>query len=230
MPVFQLTDQLVFPPPHLSNPDGILAIGGDLSTERLVLAYRMGIFPWYSLDEPILWWSPDPRFILFPERLKISKSMKQVLRKGIFEISVDKNFREVIEACSKIPRKGQYGTWITRDMINAYIALHREGFAHSVEVWQEGALVGGLYGVSLGSCFFGESMFAKVSNASKAGFITFVQALQNLGFSLIDCQVYTEHLASLGAEEINREDFLELLEEGMQADTLLGSWTERLRV
>lgn len=210
MPVFYLTDELIFPPVYLADEDGLLAYGGDLSTERLLLAYQQGIFPWYN-EPPILWWSPDPRFVLFPNELKVSASMKQVLKKGVFEITFDEDFAGVIAGCKKSPRKGQDGTWITRDVQNAYIALHKQGFAHSVECWQDGELVGGFYGVMLGDCFFGESMFAKVSNASKAAFITFVQKAANMGLKIIDCQVYTEHLASLGAKFIEREAFLKII-------------------
>ncbi|WP_343674777.1 leucyl/phenylalanyl-tRNA--protein transferase [Chitinophaga sp.] len=211
MPVFYLTDELIFPPVNLADEDGLLAYGGDLSTERLLLAYQEGIFPWYN-EPPILWWSPDPRFVLFPEELKISASMKQVLKKGVFEITFDKDFAGVIAGCKASPRKGQDGTWISSEVEAAYTALHQSGYAHSVECWQNDELVGGFYGVMLGDCFFGESMFAKVSNASKAAFITFVQKAKGMGLKLIDCQVYTEHLASLGAKFIAREEFLEMIQ------------------
>lgn len=210
MPVFYLTDELIFPPVNLADEDGLLAYGGDLSTERLLLAYQEGIFPWYN-EPPILWWSPDPRFVLFPEELKLSASMKQVLKKGIFEITFDEDFAGVIAGCKQSPRKGQDGTWITAEVEAAYTALYKQGYAHSVECWQDGELVGGFYGVMLGDCFFGESMFAKVSNASKAAFVTFVQKAAGMGLKVIDCQVYTEHLASLGARFIPREDFLEMI-------------------
>lgn len=192
-----------------ASKDGLLAIGGDLSTERLVLAYQSGIFPWFGDDEPILWWSPDPRFVLFPEKLEVSKSMKQVIRNKDFIVTVDCVFKDVINECAKKKRIGQPGTWITQTMIEAYINLHHTGFAKSVEVWQNDKLVGGLYGIDLGNgVFCGESMFSKVNNASKVGFITFIQ---KTNYRLIDCQVFTHHLESLGAEEIPRDEFLEYL-------------------
>ena len=204
-----LTSKIEFPKVSNASEEGILAIGGDLSPERLLLAYKSGIFPWFENDEPILWWSPNPRFVLFPEQLKISKSMKQVLRNSNFVVTVNQAFKEVITECSKAKREGQQGTWITQNMIEAYIKLHKLGYATSVEVWLNNKLVGGLYGVDVGKgVFCGESMFAKVSNASKVGFITFIQ---NTNYKLIDCQVYTSHLESLGAKEIDREDFLEFL-------------------
>jgi len=204
-----LTDDLSFPTHELASPEGVLAVGGDLSVERLLLAYKCGIFPWFEADEPILWWSPDPRFVLFPEALKVSKSMKQVLRNSDFVVTVNTAFADVIDACSKIKRDGQAGTWITNSMRNAYIELHEMGYATSVEVWLDKELVGGLYGVDLGNgVFCGESMFTKVSNASKVGFITFIQ---NTNYKLIDCQVYTSHLESLGAQDIPRDEFLSYL-------------------
>lgn len=204
-----LTYEIKFPEVAQASPEGLLAIGGDLSVERLLLAYRSGIFPWFDKTQPILWWSPDPRFVLFPEKLKISKSMKQLFNRKAFDITYNTCFDKIIEECSKIKRKGQKGTWITSEMIKAYTKLHELGFATSVEVWLEGELVGGLYGVDLkNGIFCGESMFSKMSNASKYGFIAFIQ---DTNFKLIDCQVFTEHLASLGAEEINRKTFLSYL-------------------
>ena len=204
-----LGPEIAFPDPNLATADGLLAIGGDLSVERLLLAYKMGIFPWFNDEEPILWWSPDPRFVLFPPKLKVSKSMKQVLRNSDFEVTVNQEFEKVISECSKVKRNGQGGTWITNGMVEAYCQMHERGFAKSVEVWLEDNLVGGLYGVDMGNgVFCGESMFSKVSNASKVGFITY---MQNTDYDLIDCQVYTNHLASLGAEDISREDFLKYL-------------------
>lgn len=220
-----LDDSLYFPPVHYADEHGILAFGGDLSVERLLLAYQSGIFPWYSEEDPtIMWWAPDPRFVLYPDKLKVSKSMRQVLKKGLFEVTFDQHFREVMVACQQIKREGQYGTWITEEMLNGYCQLHEQGFAHSVEVWQQGELVGGLYGVSLGQCFFGESMFAKASNASKTGFITLVQKLNQLGIKLIDCQVHTNHLESLGAEEIPRNEYMHLLSQHLQQPTYRGNW------
>ncbi len=204
-----LTESIWFPDVSEATEDGLLAIGGDLSVERLLLAYKKGVFPWFEVEEPILWWSPDPRFVLFPEKLKVSKSMKQVLRNKNYIITVNKAFKAVITACSEIKRNGQAGTWITNNMIDAYVKLHELGLAKSVEVWKGDTLVGGLYGVDLGNeVFCGESMFAKESNASKIAFITFIQ---NTNYKLIDCQVYTNHLESLGAEEISRDDFLKYL-------------------
>ena len=226
MAVYALSNELFFPPPQLSNPDGILAIGGDLSPQRLLLAYHMGIFPWYSEWEPIVWWSPDPRCILPVEALKISKSMRQLIRRNVFSLSFDRAFGQVISQCRNVPRKGQRGTWITLEMEEAYLRLHELGFAHSVEVWQEGQLVGGLYGVSVGRCFFGESMFSLVSNASKMAFVFLVQSLAQKGFNWIDCQVYNQHLGSLGARELPREKFLQLLERDVQKETLQGNWGE----
>lgn len=213
--IFSLTQNLKFPPVHLAEPDGLLATGGDLSTPRLVLAYRSGIFPWYS-KPPVLWWSPDPRFVLFPDELKVSASMKQVLKKQVFRITMNQDFESVIGHCRYTYRHGQDGTWITDPMQEAYIRLHREGYALSVECWLEDKLVGGLYGVRMGNVFFGESMFSHVSNASKAAFITFVQSARANGLELIDCQVYTDHLASLGGRFITRPEFLTLLTEHLQ--------------
>jgi len=204
-----LTKNLIFPDVSEASPEGVLAIGGDLSVERLLLAYKSGIFPWFDDDEPIVWWSPDPRFVLLPEKLKVSKSMKQVLRNSNFEVTVNKDFRSVITECSNMKRDGQAGTWITEQMIEAYVKLHEQGYAKSVEVWQNDELVAGLYGVDLNNgVFCGESMFTKVSNASKVAFITFIQ---NSNYKLIDCQVYTNHLASLGAEDMARDTFLDYL-------------------
>lgn len=204
--MFLLTDKIEFPNPKHAAADGLLAVGGDLSVERLLLAYKNGIFPWFDDDALILWWTPDPRFVLFPDRLKVSKSMSQVFRNNDFTITYNKAFEAVIAECSKAQRSGQAGTWITQEMMNAYTKLHHLGYAKSVEVWQSNKLVGGLYGIDLGNgVFCGESMFAKVSNASKLAFITFIQ---NSNYRLIDCQVYTKHLESLGAEEMSRDEFL----------------------
>lgn len=204
-----LTEELWFPDITEASEDGILAIGGDLSVARLLLAYRNGIFPWFESDEPILWWSPDPRFVLFPEKLKVSKSMRQVLRNKNYNVTVNTAFVEVIKACAEAKRSGQQGTWITQNMIMAFTELYNLGYAKSVEVWRDNDLIGGLYGIDLGNGIFtGESMFSKESNASKIGFITFIQ---NTNYKLIDCQVFTNHLSSLGAEEMPRDTFLKLL-------------------
>ncbi|PSG90113.1 leucyl/phenylalanyl-tRNA--protein transferase [Aurantibacter aestuarii] len=198
-----------FPELSQATKDGLLAIGGNLTSSRLISAYQKGIFPWFEDDEQLLWWSPDPRFVLFPEELKVSKSMKQFLKNCNLEVTINKDFNAVITACSKINRPGQEGTWITIGMIKAYTELHELGFATSVEVWQEDSLVAGLYGVDLNNgVFCGESMFSTISNGSKAGFITFIQ---NTNYKLIDCQVYTNHLESLGARDISREAFLKFL-------------------
>lgn len=202
-----------FPPVEAAGEDGLLAIGTELTVERVKEAYANGIFPWYDVTQPVLWWSPDPRMVLFPQNLKVSKSMKQLLKKNAFEVTQNRAFEAVITACSEINRDGQQGTWITPQMKKVYIELHDQGWTHSVEVWLNDELVGGLYGIYLREkqVFCGESMFSKVSNASKYGFIKFVQKLQREGVKLIDCQVYTKHLESLGAEEIRREEFLEYL-------------------
>jgi leucyl/phenylalanyl-tRNA---protein transferase len=205
-----LGNEIQFPPVEMADEDGLLAIGGDLSIERLLFAYQNGIFPWYE-NKYILWWCPDPRFVLFPEELKISSSMKQLLKKQPFDFSIDTDFNGVIGQCKAISRRGQQGTWITEEMRNAYNNLHFAGYAHSAEVRLNGELVGGLYGVRLGNIFYGESMFSKYSNASKYAFIRYVEQLKLEGVQLIDCQVYTEHLESLGARMIPRTQFLNLI-------------------
>jgi len=210
--IFSLDNQSTFPDPRLSEPDGLLAIGGDLSSSRLRTAYEKGIFPWYNNEDPILWWSPNPRCILNPAKVKISKSMRAVLNKDQFQFTINKNFLEVIKSCSKTPRKEESDTWINDEIIEAYLTLHKEGYAHSVEVWKNNKIVGGLYGLAMGKMFFGESMFSTESNASKAGFIWFCKKLEKLDFTLIDCQIHNSHLESLGAIEIPRDDFLALLE------------------
>ena len=197
MPLFALDKELAFPPVDLAEPDGLLAMGGDLSIDRVILAYKSGIFPWYEGDVP-LWWSPNPRFVLYPEELKVSKSMNQLLRKEPFEFRVNTNFRGVIENCKMVERKGQHGTWITNEVLDCYCNLHELGYAHSAEVWMNEELVGGLYGIRLGKVYFGESMFSKISNASKYAFIRYIELLKSEGVELIDCQVYTEHIESLG--------------------------------
>lgn len=206
-----LDNNLWFPPVEAALPDGLLAAGGDLSAERLLLAYRNGIFPWFNDDEPPLWWCPDPRFVLLPHRLKVSKSMRQVLRNGTFEFRMNTSFDAVIHNCAHTPRPDQDGTWITSDVAHAYSRMHRLGYAHSAEAWQNGKLVGGLYGIWLGNVFFGESMFSHVSNASKFTFIHWVNHLQQHSVQLIDCQVYTEHLESMGAEMMPRTQFTALV-------------------
>jgi leucyl/phenylalanyl-tRNA--protein transferase len=224
MTVFKLTEQLLFPSPVYADADGLLAVGGDLSVQRLLLAYRMGIFPWFSKETPILWWSPDPRLILNPGELRISRRLMRLIKKEPFDITFDQAFDEVIKGCASIKRPHQSATWITDDMVEAYCSLHQEGFAHSIESWQHGALVGGLYGVSLGRAFFGESMFSRVSNASKIAFVYLVWFLQAKKFSLIDCQLTTQHLVNFGAREIPRAEFLRLLREALKHKTLRGRW------
>lgn len=223
MPVYRLPDQPVFPPVERAVKSGLLAVGGDLSPERLLAAYREGIFPWYSKGEPLLWWSPNPRFVLFPQELRVSRSMRQFLRKQLFRITFDQAFRGVIAACRK-PRPGQDDTWITQEMQEAYTALHDLGYAHSVEVWQDESLVGGLYGVSIGRTFFGESMFSTEANASKAALITLVSGRADLDFNLIDCQVETPHLGSLGARLIPRRECRTLLKKSLRYETFRGNW------
>lgn len=215
MPVFTLSNKISFPPAHLAIKEGLLAVGGDLSTERLLLAYRSGIFPWYSSGDPILWWSPDPRLVLYPDELNISKSLRKVIKKKNFRITFDKAFESVIQACAEAKRSYGEGTWITGEMKDAYCDLYRKGYAHSVEAWQGGTLAGGLYGISIGRAFFGESMFSRVSNASKVAFVTLVETLNRLRFKLIDCQVRTDHLIRFGAREIPRKSFLEQLEKAI---------------
>jgi leucyl/phenylalanyl-tRNA---protein transferase len=206
--IFRLDERILFPDPALAEEDGLLAVGGDLQPERLMLAYKNGIFPWYSYDDPILWYSPHERFVLLPNELRISKSMKQIMRSGKFTVTFNKAFADVIKACATAPRVDQDGTWITDDMQQAYIKLHELGVAHSVEAWLGDELVGGLYGVAVGHVFCGESMFSKVSNASKLALITLCQTTK---YQLIDCQVHTDHLASMGAKMISRNQYTGIL-------------------
>jgi leucyl/phenylalanyl-tRNA---protein transferase len=227
MPVEISRRSLEFPDPDEADESGLLAVGGDLSIERLKLAYSKGIFPWYEDGMPILWWSPDPRMVLFPDRMIISHSLKQSVKKQQFTITIDTAFEKVISNCSKTPRKGEDGTWITHDMKNAYIRLHKAGYAHSAEAWLDGELVGGLYGVSMGKAFFGESMFHHVTNASKVAFYFLVEKLKTWGFEIIDAQVYTNHLESLGGEMIPRSHYLQILEGALQFEEVPGSWELR---
>jgi leucyl/phenylalanyl-tRNA--protein transferase len=217
MPIFRLTHEIVFPSPHLAEEDGLLAVGGDLSEERILKAYSMGIFPWYSEGSPVLWWSPHPRLVLFPDELRVSRSLRQCMNRRIFDITVNAAFDEVIRSCAAAARKGLAGTWITEEMIGAYTRLNHAGYAHSVESWHNGRLVGGLYGVIMGKVFFGESMFTEMSNASKVALVTFVEQLNQRHFKIIDCQVRTEHLISLGAREISRAAFLKVLNQALAA-------------
>ncbi|MBW1843912.1 MAG: leucyl/phenylalanyl-tRNA--protein transferase [Deltaproteobacteria bacterium] len=224
MPIYRLTNELSFPAPDDAEPSGLLAVGGDLGTERLLLAYSMGIFPWYEDDLPILWHSPDPRMILLPGHLRVSRSLRKTLRDQSFEIRLDGDFEAVIRACARAPRDGQDGTWITDEMIDAYLRLFELGCAHSAEAWLDGELVGGLYGVSLGGCFFGESMFASRADASKVAFVALVEQLARWEFDLIDCQVHTDHLARFGATEWPRSRFLSALEKSLTKKTRRGHW------
>ncbi|MGR9046045.1 MAG: leucyl/phenylalanyl-tRNA--protein transferase [Gammaproteobacteria bacterium] len=210
----------------LKEPNGLLAIGGCLSPERLLNAYRHGIFPWYNPGEPVLWWSPDPRLVLFPERVKISHSLRKTLRRSLFKVTYDRAFSRVIELCAE-PRPGSNGTWITEEIKQAYNTLHQLGMAHSAEAWSEDELVGGLYGIAIGQVFFGESMFHKKTDASKVVFVTLAEQLKNWNYQLIDCQVQTPHLFSLGAEEVNRRDFAALLRQYCSAKPAASAWQQR---
>ena len=224
MPIFRLVDELVFPPPDYADPSGLLAVGGDLSSGRLLEAYRAGIFPWYSEDQPLLWWSPDPRLILELADFKLSRSLRKSMNKKVFQVTFDRVFEDVIRACAAVPRDGQAGTWITEEMQGAYINLHGLGFAHSVESWFDGELVGGLYGVSLGRAFFGESMFHHKADASKVALATLVEKLKTWDFHFIDAQMTTDHLLSLGAQEIPRRMFLKRLHSALRHPTKRGKW------
>jgi leucyl/phenylalanyl-tRNA--protein transferase len=224
MPVFRLGSEVAFPHPDQSDPSGLLAVGGDLSPQRLLLAYAAGIFPWYSDDQPILWHSPDPRAVLLPADLRVPRSLAKTLRRGRFEIRLDTAFEQVIRGCAEAVRPGGGGTWITPDMLRAYCELHRLGFAHSAEAFEDGRLVGGLYGVSLGSAYFGESMFARAPDASKAAFVTLVRQLERWGFDLIDCQQQTHHLARFGAVSWPRRRYLDALARAVARETRRGAW------
>jgi len=213
-----------FLPPDSATPEGIVAVGGNLSPGMLLSAYSQGIFPWYSDGDPIIWWSPDPRCVIFTDELHVSKSMKKLLRRGQFHITLDRRFRDVITACKKIPRSGQNGTWITDAMLEAYIVLHDLGYAHSVEVWDGKWLAGGMYGISLGNFFFGESMFSLIPNASKAAIIRLNDIIKKMSFLMIDCQIYSAHLKTLGARMIPRDEFLRQLKDGLKSETHRGNW------
>jgi len=218
-------ERISFPNPDAGTPEGIVASGANLSPGVLLSAYEQGIFPWFSENDPLLWWSPDPRFVLFPSELHVPRRLARRLRAGEYQLSFDTSFVEVIQRCSEVPRPGQEGTWITTEMVDGYIKLHELGYAHSVEAWRSGRLAGGLYGVSLGRAFFGESMFAEQADASKVAFVSVVRYLAALGFELVDCQVYTDHLDRFGAREISRAEFLSVLAKALSSDvTLRGSW------
>lgn len=222
--VYRIPDALVFPDPELANPQGLLGVGGDLRPERLLLAYEMGIFPWFSKGDPILWWSPDPRFVLHTSALRIGRSLRKRLAKNPYRVTMDMAFRQVVDACARAPRRGQDATWITDEMIEAYAALHRQGLAHSVEAWQGDVLVGGLYGVFARGVFSGESMFAIQPDASKIAFVHLVRELSSRGIDVVDCQMRTEHLARFGAVSMPRRVFLAHLERGANADARRGRW------
>lgn len=228
MPVYLLTDDLVFPPPERASREGVVAIGGDARPERLLLAYGQGIFPWPADGMPLLWFSPDPRFVLIPREAHVGRTLRKRVRRGDFEVRFDTNFRAVIEACAEAPRPGQDGTWITDSLVAGYCALHERGFAHSIEAWRDGRLVGGLYGVSLGRAFFGESMFAREDDASKVAFAVLLAHLVRWDFHFIDCQVRTEHLERFGAVDWPRTRFLRLLRHALTLETRVGPWTTQL--
>ena len=227
--VYLLSNDLAFPPPELANEDGVVAVGGDVSPERLLLGYRMGIFPWPVEGFPLLWFSPDPRFVLASSEVHAGRSLRKQVKRAPYAITLDRAFGEVMEACARAPRPGQSGTWITPELFAGYMRLHRLGYAHSVEAWQDGELVGGLYGVSLGRAFFGESMFALRDDASKIAFVTLAAQLDAWGIDLIDCQVHTEHLARFGAREQPREAFLRDLADAVENPTRKGPWTLELK-
>jgi leucyl/phenylalanyl-tRNA--protein transferase len=224
MPIYLLTDDIVFPPVHLATPEGLLAVGGDLSPRRLLLAYQCGIFPWYSDDDPILWWSPDPRLVLYLSELKVSHSLKRTIRKARYKITMDTHFQQVIESCAQTRSKSRQGTWITTEMVHAYTRLHKMGIAHSVETWHQDEIVGGLYGVSLGRCFFGESMFSTMTDASKVALVYLRDYLQDRKFDIVDCQLPTDHLIRMGARKITRSAFISQLNLSLRHSTLKGPW------
>jgi len=217
MSVFLLSEKISFPSPHLASKEGLLAVGGDLNQQRLLLAYRMGIFPWFADDDPILWWSPDPRLVLYPDEIRVSRTLKKIIKKEMFQMTIDSAFDQVIKSCAQIRIEKNEGTWIVQEMVDAYSRLHESGFAHSVEAWHQGKLAGGIYGISLGRCFFGESMFSRVSNASNVALVRLVEHLRASSFDMLDCQVTTDHLIRFGAREIPRTVFLKRLKKSLAA-------------
>jgi len=228
MPIYQLNETIGFPDPSEANEEGLLAIGGDLSAERIITAYSLGIFPWFNDDSSILWWSPNPRLILEPKKFKLSKSLKRIIRKNNYRVVFDEQFEQVIKNCAQTIRKDEEGTWITNNMESAYIDLFEKGLAHSVEVYEDKKMIGGLYGVSLGKAFFGESMFFKKNDASKVALYYLCRELEKWGFHFIDAQVETDHLLSLGAEKIDRDDFLDRLQSAQESLTCMGKWTKNI--
>lgn len=224
MPVFRIPEEHIFPHPSLAEADGLLGVGGDLHPGRLLLGYANGIFPWYSSGQPILWFSPDPRYVLYPSKIHVGRSLRKRIRRGDYEIRLDTAFADVIRACRQKQRPGQRGTWITDDMETAYNALHQMGYAHSAEAWQDGELVGGLYGVGLGGLFSGESMFTHASDASKVAFVWLTRQLDQWGTEIIDCQIQTDHLERFGAQDLPRQNYLELLQTIIHAPTRIGPW------
>jgi leucyl/phenylalanyl-tRNA--protein transferase len=222
--IFRLDHRLIFPPPELAEENGVLAVGGDLREERLILAYSSGIFPWPHEGLPLLWHSPDPRTVLVPKDLHVGRSLEKSIRRGHYEVRLDTAFRQVMRGCSQKERPNQDGTWITDEMVEGYMALHRRGLAHSIEAWQGDELVGGLYGISLGGAFFGESMFAEAPDASKVAFATLVRQLDRWGFDFVDCQVHTEHLERFGAVPWSRTRFLAALKKALKKPTRVGPW------
>jgi len=228
MPLFRLSERLDFPPAWLARSDGLLCIGGDLSAQRILLAYEKGIFPWFSENEPILWWSPDPRLVLFPGNIKVSRSLKKTIKKNTFHLTMDNAFEETILSCSKPRRKEYAGTWLVEEMIEAYIQLHKLGYAHSIETWKDDRLVGGLYGICLGGIFFGESMFSFEDDASKTALTALARHLEQHRFDLIDCQVTTNHLLSMGATEISRNTYLDIIQRSIKRTDLRNVWSPRI--
>lgn len=228
MPLFRLSKKIEFPPAWLARSDGLLCIGGDLSPTRLLLAYKNGIFPWFSKDEPFLWWSPDPRLVLFPKEINISKSLKKKIKKNRLKITVDRAFKQTIRSCAKPRERMHEGTWLVDEMIDSYIQLHHMGFAHSIETWRDNQLVGGLYGVCLGRSFFGESMFSFESDASKIALVALANHLRRQDFDLIDCQVTTDHLLSMGAHEISRNSFLDIISKSVKRKNLKNIWNPNI--
>lgn len=228
MPVYQLSDEIIFPPPHLAEAEGLLAVGGDLSPKRLLTAYASGIFPWYAEGDPILWWSPDPRLVLYLKELHISRSLAKTLRKQLFRVTFDTSFKAVVSACASTRGPNREGTWITDEMRRAYVQLHDLGYAHSVEVWCGRDIVGGLYGVSIGRCFFGESMFSAMRDASKVALVELKEFLSLKAYGFIDCQVPSEHLIRMGARKVSRKRFLDQLADALKYPAMIGPWTHRV--